>query len=578
MACHHSIEQASAHHQSCISCHTKDLQEPLHKAPGARNPSTSPNWEKSCGKCHLYQLERVKGGLMYTNRGIIRNIQLTWEGEDGWEYGSHSVKTYDADGKLLNLRSVADMNNLSGELYRKFCSRCHIGIEISDAGGSSHAGGCATCHFPFNENASYTGNDTVMKGKSPAASSHRIEPLPSTAVCAQCHNRSGRIALSYIGLYDGNNSHVPTRQGQSGPVQLSGNRNAVHIQPDVHASAGMDCIDCHTSRDVMGDGYSYRNMYHQVEISCEDCHGGVKPPSYRVVTSDGNEAVRDSRAYQMPVRPGMKMILTAKGRPYSNVFVRDNKVLVVGKRSGKLFTSKIVTGTAEHSVKGHERLECYACHSRTVVQCYGCHTTYDRRETAMDFIKGEETPGAFSETEDLRMLYPFPLAINQRGRISPVTPGCQTFITEIDESGKVLRNDAIARFKGKRQLRFAPFYSHNTGTKAVGCRECHANPRFLGFGQSVVMDNDLEGTLLCDKCPNKPLDGFIRMEDGRVSSFSAITRENSRAFNGMEVKRIFRVNLCITCHNKARDKDRIYESKLDYGALNDKLHRRILQK
>lgn len=515
---------------------------------------------------------------MYTNRGMIRNIQLTWEGMDGKEYGSHGVETWDADGKSLTLRPVADMDNLSGELYRKFCSRCHIGIEISDAGSSNHAAGCATCHFPFNDNATYTGADSVMRGKSPAAYSHRIEPLPSSDVCSQCHNRSGRIALSYIGLYDGNNGHVPTQNGQSGPVQLSGNRNAVHIQPDIHAAAGMECIDCHTSRDIMGDGYSYRNMYHQVEISCEDCHGGVRPPSYRIVTSDGDEAVRESRAYRLQVRPGMKMILTAKGRSYSNVFVRDGKVQVMGKRSGKIFTSKIVSGTPEHAVKGHERLECYACHSRTVVQCYGCHTTYDRRETAMDFIKGEETPGAFSETEDFRMLYPFPLAINQRGKISPVTPGCQTFVTEIDEYGNILRDDEIASFRGKRQLRFAPFYSHNTGKKAVGCRECHSNPRFLGFGQSVVAGADIEGTLLCDKCPDKPLDGFIRMVDGRVKAYSAITRENSRPLNSTEVKKVLRVNLCITCHDRARDKDKIFERKLDYSALDDKLHRRILQK
>jgi hypothetical protein len=194
----------------------------------------------------------------------------------------------------------------------------------------------------------------------------------------------------------------------------------------------------------------------------------------------------------------------------------------------------------------------------------------------MDFIKGKETPGAFSETEDFRMLYPFPLAVNQRGRISPVTPGCQTFVTEIDGTGATVRDDQITRFRGKRQLRFAPFYSHNTGKKAVGCRECHANPRFLGFGQGVMTAGSLEGTLLCEKCPDKPLDGFLKLADGRVRAFSAITRENSRPLNGAEIRRIFRANLCITCHDKGRDKDRIYERGLNYGALDDALHRRIL--
>ncbi|GAM09323.1 class III cytochrome C family protein [Geobacter sp. OR-1] len=571
--CHHALESASASHTDCISCHFNFRGSGSHQP---LNPGDSANWEQGCGPCHLYQLNRVKSGLMYTNRGMIRNIQLTWEGDDGKEYASHGVEGFDADGNRIRLRPAAELDNLSGELYRKFCSRCHLGVEIADAYRSNHAGGCAACHFPFNENAAYAGRDATVSGKGPLSATHGIEPLPSSTVCAQCHNRSGRIALSYLGLYDGNNGHVPIRKGQSGPEQLSGNRNAVHIEPDIHAAAGMECIDCHTSRDVMGDGYSYRNMYHQVEISCEDCHGGKSPPTYRVVTFDGDEAVRESRAYKVQVRPGMKTVLTAKGRPYSNVIVVDGKVRVIGKKSGRFYTGKVITGTPEHAIKGHERLECYACHSRTVVQCYGCHTSYDRRENAMDFIKGIETPGAFSETEDYRTLYPFPLAINQRGKVSPVTPGCQTFVSEVDESGKTVRDDEIARFRGKRRLRFAPFYSHNTGSKAVGCRECHSNPRFLGFGQGVIEGAAIEGTMLCDKCPDKPLDGFLKMADGRVAAFAAITRENSRPLNGVEIRRIFRVNLCLTCHDKGRDKDRIYERRLDYGALANPLHRRIL--
>ena len=115
-------------------------------------------------------------------------------------------------------------------------------------------------------------------------------------------------------------------------------------------------------------------------------------------------------------------------------------------------------------------------------------------------------------------------------------------------------------------------------TRAVGCRECHSNPRFLGFGQGVVYGASINGTLLCDKCPDKPLDGFLSMEDGRIRAFSAITRENSRPLNAGEIKRVFRANLCITCHDKGRDNDRIYERRLNYGALDDTLHRRLLKR
>jgi hypothetical protein len=579
-SCHLGIEQVSHTHPVCVSCHRGNPQakrkELAHRTMyGPKNPSVPVYWEKSCGACHLYQLGRMRSNLMYTNTGMIKNIQLTWEGEDGRLYAGYGDWVFDAKGNERKLESVAELDNISGELYRKFCSLCHVGIETWGTYSTNHASGCAACHFPYNDRATYEGKDPTVRGKPPYSASHAMEKLPDNQVCFRCHNRSGRIALSYTGLNDGNNSMVPTKNGLPGPVLISGLRNATHIAPDVHFAAGMDCIDCHTSRDVMGDGYAYENMYLQTEISCEDCHSGPnKAPRYREIIRENDEAIRESQSYKIQMRPGMKMMLTAKGRTYSNGFYRDGTVFVLGKRSGKLFKSKVITGTPEHTVVGHGRMECYACHSRTVAQCYGCHTKYDKSDLGTDHIKGEVTPGRFSETEDYRMLYPFPLALNQRGRISPVTPGCQTFITIVEADGSTSKSEYVAKYKGKHQLRFTPFYSHNTGKKAVGCGECHGNPAFLGFGQHVVEGNSITGTMICEKSADKPLDGFLTLQHGKVKAFSAVTRENSRPLNGEEVRRTLAVNLCIVCHEKAEDP--IYRKELDYRALDDALHRRLL--
>ncbi|WP_054696573.1 selenite/tellurite reduction operon c-type cytochrome ExtM [Geotalea toluenoxydans] len=578
-SCHRGIEKTSASHTSCISCHGGDdkarNKNISHNTMfGPKNPADPEHWERTCGACHASQLGRVRSNLMYTNTGMIKNIQLTWEGENGRLYGGRGDKVFDAAGRERLLHGVTGLDHISGELYRKFCSQCHVGIETSGVFGAGHGSGCTACHFPYNDQATYEGNDPTVKGKSPYSDTHAMEKLPGNQVCFRCHNRSGRIALSYQGLYDGNNGLVPTRKGLPGPVQASGGRNLVHIAPDVHFAAGMDCIDCHTSRDVMGDGYAYENMYQQTEISCEDCHGGASRPRWQTISRESDAALRESKSYRMQMRHGMHMVLTAKGRPYSNVFYQDGTVYVLGKRSGKLFKSKVITGTAEHAVIGHQRMECHACHSRTVVQCYGCHTTYDKGEMGTDFIRQEETPGRFTEKEDYRMLYPFPLAINQRGKISPVTPGCQTFITVVEETKLKSKDEYVARYKGKNQLRFAPFYSHNTGKKAIGCTECHGNPAFLGFGQHVVEGSSIDGTLICEKSADKPLDGFLALRQGKVKAYSAITRERSRPLNGREVKRTLAVNLCLVCHGSA--KDPIYRKELDYRALDDALHRRLL--
>jgi cytochrome c553 len=152
-----------------------------------------------------------------------------------------------------------------------------------------------------------------------------------------------------------------------------------------------------------------------------------------------------------------------------------------------------------------------------------------------------------------------------------VTPGCQTFVTVIDQRGRTVKREYVSKYKGKNQLRFAPFYSHNTGSQAVGCAECHGNPAFLGFGQHVVEGNNITATLVCETSQDKPLDGFLTMKMGNVKAFSAVTRQNSRPLNSKEVKNVLAVNLCIVCHDNGKDK--IYQKELDYRVLDDCLNR-----
>jgi hypothetical protein len=581
LTCHRGIEPASASHEGCVSCHGGDpsgtTKEAAHRGIyGISSPSYAGRWERGCQPCHRHEVERLAASQMFTNAGMIGEIQATWEGErKGQVYAATPGESHALDGTPVKLLAVSGLDNLPGDLYRKFCSRCHVARQSDALDGNGHPAGCAACHFPYGERAVYRGSDPTMKGRSPQPRTHAMQGLPPMQACLACHQRSGRHALSYQGLLDGNNALVPTRKGGPGPIRASDGRSFTHIAADVHFLAGMECIDCHTSREVMGEGYAAPDMRGQLEIRCEDCHGdGAHSPSFVAVSRESDLPVRESRQYARRVRPGDRVALTGKGRPYSNVFAQGDQVLVVLKRSGKALVSRVVTGTPEHQIAGHERLACSACHSRSVVQCYGCHTAYDKRRDGWDLIRNRETPGEFSETEDHRRLYPFPLAVNDRGKISPVTPGCQTFVTVIEPDGTRSKQEYVAAFKGRPQLRFAPFYGHNTGPRAVGCTECHGNPAFLGFGQHVIEDGRVRGTLLCEKNPSKPLDGFLAMAGGRVVAHAAITRKGARPLRHDEVLRVFAVNLCLVCHDQATDP--IYRSRLDNAALDDALHRRLL--
>ena len=577
VSCHQGLEPASASHPVCTDCHggnskSEDKNVSHQTMFGPINPSDPKFWAQTCGQCHPYQMNRVLANIMFTNTGMIKNIQKTWEGEDGRLYGARTENVFSANGMPIKLHGVSQLNNLAGELYRKFCSLCHVGITANDKYATSHASGCAACHFPYDDTAVYQGDDPNMNGKWPYSETHRLAALPGNDVCLRCHNRSSRMAFTYQGLSEDNTSLVPTRNGLPGPKIFSGARNITFIAEDIHFTKGMDCIDCHTSRDTMGDGYAYENAYRQTETRCVDCHGtGSTHPVFQTILRENDEAVRESKRYAIKMHPGMKMIVTGKGRKYSNVFYESGNVYVLGKRTGKLHQSPVITGTPEHTIAGHERLECYTCHSRAVPQCFGCHTRYDQTRLGMDYIKNRKTKGKFSETEDWRKLYPFSLALNQRGKISPVVPGSQTFVTVVDASGKTTKSDYVARFKGKHQLLFAPFYSHNTGANAIGCSQCHADPTFLGFGQHVIQGASIRATMLSEKSKEAPLDGFLEMKNGKVGAFSAITRNNSRPLNRSEIKRILAVNQCLVCHDDP--KDPIYRKKLDPAMLNTCIRR-----
>jgi hypothetical protein len=582
-SCHVGIEYPSKNHEiPCEQCHGGDpkaMDKTVAHANmlGGRNPGDPAVWDKTCGQCHQYQLERVSRTLMYTATGMIKNSQQAWDDYNGNLYSTHGADGFDAEGNPQKRPSVAELEELSGELYRKFCSACHVGYDKLEGYRAHHSSGCSACHFNHSVEGTYKGGDKTIHGKGPYPEKHEISALPSNDVCLTCHNRSGRIALSYEGFYDGNNSLVPTSGGYPGPDLIDGVRNVRHMQADIHFDFGMECIDCHTSADMMGDGYMYENMYQQIETACEDCHGTENElPKTQKVSKENSRPVRESQNYAFRVNYGDEMVLTSKGRMYSNVRKENGKYYLYTKRQGKKIEIKTVKDTDNHGVTGHGRMECYTCHSNTVVQCYGCHTTYDKTEKMTDLIKGQETLGAFSEKEDFRTLFPFPLGVNQRGKISPVTPGCQTFLTVIDEKGDKALDEHVFNYRGEKNFKFAPFYSHNTGKKAVSCETCHTKLAFAGYGQGLVSvtNRNINSAYLCDKC-DKPLDSLYSIKGGKQDVTSDVVRDHSRILNNKELASMLRANQCIVCHQKGEG--RIYGKKFSYDSvLSDSVHKSLL--
>jgi len=101
----------------------------------------------------------------------------------------------------------------------------HTGIAYDDLA-------CKSCHEPLCENCHETEGDT-----------------PTMATCQGCHGRQNAEANHYT---------------------------------DVHRDAGMECMDCHSSHEMHGDGTQYASLLSPgaMDTECEDCHTSLESNTY----------------------------------------------------------------------------------------------------------------------------------------------------------------------------------------------------------------------------------------------------------------------------------------------------------
>lgn len=135
---------------------------------------------------------------------------------------------------------------------------------------SCHAKNCDVCHAKKTDNGM----------------AYSTEHARQTETCLQCHVREG------------------------GTFKLDRERGTL----GVHIAAGMKCIDCHSSREVHGDGTFYHSMRNPAakDAKCTNCH------------------TRESEDYAA------------------------------------------VPDTMAHNVHG-DKLHCNACHVQATMNCYNCH-------------------------------------------------------------------------------------------------------------------------------------------------------------------------------------------------------------
>jgi len=483
---------------------------------------------------------RVLRNTMSTSSGEIAITRYLWGSQEDKD-ARYAVREIDAlagetPGGITQLKALpAATASQADHLLRTACLKCHLWTRGEEKRGLYRGGGCDACHVLYgNDGLSRSGDPTISKVAPGHPIRHEITNKVTIEQCLHCHNNEGaRIGLAYTGKVASKGS-APYQADGTQPPPTYGICILSLGRGDVHYEKGLSCIDCHTSRELHGNGTLYSTMKEEVVIRCENCHG----------TPYEAASLKDS-----------------SGKPLTNLYRQGDEVILVAKITGKKHTvpqmERLMARSAlpaamsipghVKEVKGKNLSECYSCHSLMVPQYYGYSFRRDDRKIApLDWVKGtgerrEPTPlqGTWSmDYAYLRWEDPV-FGINTKGRVSPYLPLYQGFSMHIGEEGEQITEESSTTSSRSPKLCMVPVQPHTTSKRSLHCAYCHSNSKALGQYAGGI-DTVAQGWPI-----SFPLE---RIVDEQGTPLQETFYPGARPFSKQELDRIDRVNSCLNCH------------------------------
>lgn len=572
VACHQGIEDMHPWATvTCVQCHGGDgaaaAKDAAHVAARQRPPGDErvlgAQWDLertrfldpgnlrvahlTCGPCHSKACADTLRSLHATTSGHLADGLY----ENGVTSEKHapvavfSVRDALPDdaqrppGAVPFLRQIAafssggDRTKVSthfSDLPRKACMQCHLwsrGRAVRGRAGMDgdyRGEGCTACHVPYaDDGISVSRDPTIDKFEPGHPREHRMVRSPPTETCVRCHYGDASIGLSFRGLAQ----PVPGMpQTPDAPGLHRKRLNGVYYiddpsctPADVHRQKGMDCVDCHTRNDAMGDGFLYKRMEDQVEIRCETCHG----------TNDAHATGR-----------------TSKGNALPHLVQKDDGFWLTSRVTGTVRRVKQVRdivrpGNSDYSAAGaaamtgdHARLACYACHSGWNPNFFGFH--FDRNEafTQLDLLAGARTAGRVTTQEKVFSTFKsFYVGWDSHGRIAPYMVGFSSMASVHDKDGALLLEQELPVTRaGLSGMTMIHHQTHTTTSRARQCAECHRAPSALGRGSPnfrlarefsvVACDDGIRFVALDRKAPaNSVVVGSLPIEGCRAVAYAS---------------------------------------------------------
>jgi len=415
--CHIGIEEISNSHPSntfgCAVCHGGNplsLDETTAHAQmfGGGHPGSLNIASLSCGgtgangmSCHSGNheptknlVDLVKTSIMATKAGELSVVRMTF-GLD---------KTKEVPGLTKGQVAFLYPDPLQGRpnegSFQQNClNQCHQsggklpvplyqGIPItsnsleegvsqskktSKSDGKIQANGCESCHVLTNPSHTYIGNDTTIEGnKSGHGMVHRITTQIPYTQCNQCHNQGSHdpIKMAFSTRPD---MVKIVRDWMSGDTTWTDRLSDYYLPGELFAKCevSLDCIDCHTRQDVMGDGKFYTSQHDAVHIQCLDCHGTKeKLPLTKKVENPNDLMFKDQ--ITNPVFPALKIgdeiLMTAKGEELPFLRHNGDNWIQTSRVTGKTFKIPLVLGSnCKQTTEEQGADSCHKCHDQTAL-------------------------------------------------------------------------------------------------------------------------------------------------------------------------------------------------------------------
>ena len=398
LTCHEGLAEISPSHPvetfGCVLCHGGErlAQEAglAHSTMrGGRNPSDLSVVEASCGgsSCHSGEaagerdhIQRVMTSIQTTYAGAIANIRFTFGAQPNLDALSGITAVQEtstlrrpigeqaANPFKLEAFDPSLESHPSVQAFAANCLYCHIYAEppgfeqppaapatsaLLDQPGLEYARltGCAACHTP-------TSGKDLAKENQAARPVHQLTTAIPYTQCNTCHNR---------GNYDLRDLQFHPRQDQ--PADRL-NDYYQPISQFTRCEVELDCIDCHTRQEAMGDGHIYNNQKEIQYVQCRTCHGTLEAlPRTRTIETGGHiEDIALRLAFLNPVvdlKIGDTIAITDQDEPIWNMLqVEDGKFEMVAKVTGLRYTVPLVMGSAcQQKPDEQESRFCHACHA-----------------------------------------------------------------------------------------------------------------------------------------------------------------------------------------------------------------------